>query len=243
MSAQEIADNIARIQVEIAAACAKANRDPADVTLVAVSKRKPATDILAAIAAGVQHFGENRVNEANEKVPFINEQVEEKPIWHMIGHVQSRKAKAVVPLFDIVEAVDSVKVAEKLSQQAVVYDKTLPILLEINISGEEAKQGFTASNWQADDAIKAALWEDIRTILALPALEVRGLMTMAPFYSKMEDTRPIFASLSELRQIIIEDFDVNMAELSMGMTNDYPVAIEEGATMIRVGRAIFGERI
>lgn len=242
MSNHKIAENIARIRENIATACAKAQRDPAGVTLVAVSKRKPTTDILVALEAGVQHFGENRVNEAREKVPFINQQAGQKPIWHMIGHVQSRKAKVVVPLFDVVESVDSVEIAQKLSQLAEARDKVLPILLEMNISGEETKQGFAAFNWQADAAIKDALWDNIRAVLALPALEVRGLMTMAPFYDRIEDTRPIFAGLSEMHQAIKDDFDVTMAELSMGMTNDYPVAIEEGATMIRIGRAIFGER-
>lgn len=237
-----IADHIAHIQETIATACARADRDPSEVTLVAVSKRKPTADILAALAAGVRHFGENRVNEAQEKIPFVNGQVEAPPIWHMIGQVQSRKAKLVVPLFDVVESVDRVEIAEKLSQLAAAHEKVLPILLEMNISGEEAKQGFAASRWRTDAGAKAALWESIRQILALPALDVRGLMTMAPFYDDMEDTRPTFAALAELHQAIIDDFDVTMGELSMGMTNDYPVAIQEGATMIRIGRAIFGER-
>lgn len=238
----DIASNIARIQERIATACAGAGRDPANITLVAVSKRKPTTDIVVALEAGLTHFGENRVEEARQKIPVVNEMASERPIWHMIGHVQSRKAKFMPALFDIVEAVDSVQLAERLSRMGAVAERRLPILLEINVSGEASKQGFAAHGWQKDPAIKDRLYHDMRALFELSHIEVRGLMTMAPFYDNMEDTRPTFADLAALREALEADLHVSLPELSMGMTNDYPVAIEEGATSLRIGRAIFGPR-
>jgi PLP dependent protein len=236
-----IADNIKRVQDQIADACARAKRDPAEVTLVAVSKRKPVSAIQAALAAGVQHFGENRVEEASEKIPQVRADAPQ-PIWHMVGHIQSRKAKQVVPLFNVVQSVDSLKLAKKLSSLAQEQHLLLDALLEVNTSGEAEKYGFAAHNWQADAEVRATLWDEMREVLALPNLNVRGLMTMAPFYEDMQATRPTFVGLAELRAALYADFSADLPELSMGMTNDYPVAIEEGATLIRIGRAIFGER-
>ncbi len=237
-----IKDNIARVQEKVTAACARAGRDPAQVTLIAVSKTHPPAAIQAAMAAGVQHFGENRVEEASTKIPMVNQAAEKLPTWHMIGHVQSRKAKLVLPLFDVVHSVDSVKLAEKFSTLALEQQKSLSILLEVNISGEEVKDGIQAANWSHDAAVKAPLWQTVQQISALPGIELRGLMTMAPFYDDAEQTRPIFADLAALRAALSADFGLPLPELSMGMTNDYMVAIEEGATLIRIGRAIFGER-
>lgn len=237
-----ISENIAQVQLEIADACARVGRDAADVTLVAVSKRKPASDVLTAIEAGLRHFGENRVEEAQQKIPHINAMASVTPTWHMIGHVQNRKAKFLPRLFQVVHSVDSVKLAEKLSGFGYMSDQPLPVLLEMNVSGEASKQGFAAAGWQHNVQIRAALWEEMRQVLALPGLEVRGLMTMAPFYDNMEQARPVFAELAKLRATLREEFDAPLPELSMGMTNDYPVAIEEGATIVRIGRAIFGER-
>ncbi|MGJ3238497.1 MAG: YggS family pyridoxal phosphate-dependent enzyme [Anaerolineae bacterium] len=237
-----ISDNIASVQDEIASACSRVGRNTDTVKLVAVSKTHPPEMILEAIDAGLTDFGENRVEESQKKVPQVNEQVANAPTWHFIGHIQSRKAADVTALFDVVHSVDRIKIARYLSDKGQEQDRHLSALIEINISGEDAKYGFNGYNWQIDQRVRDALWQNIRTMLDLPHLDIRGLMTMAPFYDKMETTRPIFAGLAELRDELQSSLGIALPELSMGMTNDYPVAIEEGATMIRVGRAIFGER-
>ncbi|MEO8610804.1 MAG: YggS family pyridoxal phosphate-dependent enzyme [Chloroflexota bacterium] len=237
-----IAENIAQIQKNIVDACARADRDPHAVTLIAVSKTHPAEAVLEAIAAGAQHFGENRVEEAEIKIPLVNGQISVPITWHMIGHIQSRKAKDVVPLFGYVHSVDTLKLAAKLSAAVLDVGKKLAILLEVNVSGEESKYGFQASAWHENAAVRAALWEEMGQMLKLPGLRVRGLMTMAPIAEDMEQTRPVFSSLAQLRAALVNDFAVDLPDLSMGMTDDYPVAVEEGATLVRVGRAIFGER-
>jgi pyridoxal phosphate enzyme (YggS family) len=237
-----ISDNLRRVQDTIADACARAGRAPSAVTLVAVSKTHPVEAVLEAMEAGAQHFGENRVEEAETKIPAVAAQVPQPPTWHMIGHIQSRKAKEVVPLFDRVHSVDTVKLAGKLSALAVEAAKSLDVLLEINVSGEASKSGFDASGWAKDSAARDRLWEEIGAVLALPGLRVGGLMTMAPIVEDMEQARPVFANLAALRAALAESFGCALPDLSMGMTDDYPVAIEEGATLVRVGRAIFGER-
>jgi PLP dependent protein len=241
-SAEEIAGNVARLQEKIAAACARVGRDPSDVLLVAISKKKTPADIAQAAAAGLQHFGENRVEEAQEKIPEVRAAVTAPLVWHMVGHIQSRKARDVLRLFDMAHSVDSVKLAERLSRLATERDRTLDALVQINISGEAAKSGLQAVSWETDEAGRVRLWDEIGYILGLPGLRVRGLMTMAPIVADPEQTRPVFAGLAALRAALAESFDNPLPELSMGMTDDYAVAIEEGATMIRIGRAIFGER-
>ncbi|MEL6307048.1 MAG: YggS family pyridoxal phosphate-dependent enzyme [Chloroflexota bacterium] len=242
IEAQAIKDNIARVQAEIATACAKVNRDPNEITLVAVSKKKPVRDILSAMDAGLTHFGENRLREAQMKIPAIAQQTDKEAIWHMIGHIQSRKAKHVVPLFDTIHSLDRPKIADYMSEVAVENEKTASVFIQVNISGEDAKYGYELSNWQTDSAVREAFWQEVKAILTLPNLEIRGLMTMAPYSNKAEDSRPIFAELAILHDSLREDFGLALPDLSMGMTNDFAVAIEEGATMIRVGRAIFGTR-
>ncbi|MCB9453889.1 MAG: YggS family pyridoxal phosphate-dependent enzyme [Anaerolineaceae bacterium] len=237
-----ISEHIQRVQEQITTACARAGRDPSEVTLVAVSKTHPAAAVLAAVEAGLQHFGENRVEEASEKLPVVNQQVSAPLTWHMIGHVQSRKAKLVLPLFDVVHSVDSVKLAEKFSMLAGEQGQTLDILLEVNVSGEASKYGFEASGWERDAAVREAFIQQVAGVNALPGLRLRGLMTMAPIMVEAEQTRPVFASLAGLRATLVEALTIELPELSMGMTDDYPVAIEEGATLVRIGRAIFGER-
>ncbi len=238
-----IAGNIAEVRAAIAAACDRAGRSPSEVALVAVSKTHPAEAVLAAAAAGVQHFGENRVEEAQSKIPQVNRRAASPLVWHMVGHVQSRKARDVLPLFQVVHSVDSLKLAARLSRLAVESGARLDILMEINISGETSKGGFTACDWAADQAVRELLWHEMAQVLALPGLNVRGLMTMAPLVADMEQARPVFAGLAALRRALAETFGVALPDLSMGMTDDYPVAVEEGATMVRVGRAIFGERL
>jgi hypothetical protein len=213
-----------------------------DVTLVAVSKTKPVEDIVAALEAGIVHLGENRVEEALLKAPQVEQAAKVRPVWHMIGHVQSRKARDLIPLFQIIESVDRLKLAEKLSTLAAEHEIRQAVLLEINISGEDAKYGFNAYQWQQDERVRDLLLREIEAVVRLPGLDVRGLMTMAPFYDEMDATRPVFSSLYELREVLRAELGLPLPILSMGMTNDYPVAIEEGATMVRIGRAIFGER-
>jgi len=232
---------VSRVLETIAEACARAGRDPAAVTLIAVSKTQPASAILEVVEAGVQHFGENRVEEAETKIPAVNA-VSPRPLtWHMIGHLQSRKARLALPLFRQVHSVDSLKLAGKLSALAAEAGQTLDVLLEMNVSGETAKYGFWAADWQTNDETRRRLWSEVEQILALPGLNVHGLMTMAPIVPEMEQTRPIFARLAALRDALAEAFNRPLVDLSMGMTDDYPVAVEEGATLVRIGRAIFGE--
>jgi pyridoxal phosphate enzyme (YggS family) len=237
-----IADNIAQVRSEIAAACARVGRSIDTVTLIAVSKTHPREDVIAAAQAGITHFGENRVEEAESKIPAVNAALAVPPAWHMIGHIQSRKARLVLPLFDVAHSVDSFKVAEKLARHAEEMDRTLDIFLEVNVSGEESKEGLAGIGWEDQADVRAALWPICQQILALPGLNVRGLMTMAPYEAEPEETRPVFRSLARLRDALRSDLGAALPDLSMGMTNDYAVAIEEGATLVRVGRAIFGER-
>lgn len=237
-----IAANIAQVQAQIAAACARAHRSPAEVTLIAVSKTHPAEAVLAAAQAGISHFGENRIEEAESKIAAVGAGLSPRPVWHMIGHIQSRKAKLIPPLFDVVHSVDTLKLAEKLAKQAEEMNRSLDVFLEVNISGEDSKEGLAAHGWEQNAVVREALWPVVQQILALPGLHVRGLMTMAPYEAEPEATRPVFRDLARLRAALRESFGAALPDLSMGMTNDYAVAIEEGATLVRVGRAIFGER-
>jgi len=237
-----IHENIKRVQDCIAASCARVDRDPSEITLVAVSKQQTAAAILEAIEAGLKHLGENRVEEGIAKIPQVNERANTDVIWHMVGHVQSRKAKQVVSHFDIVQSVDSLKLAKRLSRFAYEGNRSLNVLLEINVSGEASKYGFAGYNWQRDDSVKERLWREARGIAALPNIETTGLMTMAPFAAEEKTIRRTFADLRGLRDDLAREVGLPLPVLSMGMTDDYHIAIEEGATMIRVGRAIFGER-
>lgn len=237
-----IADNIKRVQDSVAKACASARRDPAEIVLVAVSKQKSAADILAAVEAGLQHFGENRVEEGRDKIEQVNASARRPLTWHMVGHVQSRKAKQALPWFDVIQSVDSLRLARKLSRLAQDRNRSLDILLEMNVSGEASKYGFVACEWYHNNAVKDQLWQEVDEIAKLPHIHVKGLMTMAPFDADMESAPAVFADLSALRGELANSLGIPLPELSMGMTNDYPAAIKEGATMIRIGRAIFGER-
>ncbi len=240
----EIAHNLAQVQERIAEAALRVGRDPSEVTLVAVAKTFPPEAVIAAYQAGVRHFGENRVEEGAAKIPAVHAAISgPRPTWHMVGHVQSRKAKAVVAHFDYVHSVDRPKIAQRLSRFAQEAGQTLPVLLECNVSGEESKFGFDLQNWERDEARQEAFFAAVEEILALPALVVTGLMTMAPFVADPETVRPVFASLRALLETLRERFPAHdWRHLSMGMTDDFEVAIEEGATMVRIGRAIFGRR-
>jgi len=238
-----LAERLSLVHANIAAACAHANRPVDSVTLIAVSKTHPAESVLTAIASGQLQFGENRVEEAEAKIPAVRAETTAQLVWHMIGHVQSRKAREVVALFDCVHSLDSLKLAERYSRFAVELGRSISVLLEINVSGEASKSGFEAASWQNDRAQRESLWNDIRNIIKLPAIHVEGLMTIAPIVDDMNQARPVFIALRNLRDALATDFPgAAWTSLSMGMTDDYPVAIEEGATLVRIGRAIFGPR-
>jgi hypothetical protein len=228
--------NLRAVQERIAAAAHRAGRDPAEIILVAVTKTQSPSVIQMAYDLGVRHFGENRVEEAGTKVGGLPGDI----TWHMIGHIQSRKAKQVVSLFELVHSVDSVKLARRLDRFAAERSGPLPVLLECNISGEESKYGFDVSRWDDDSTQWNAMVASVKEIAALPNLQPRGLMTMAPIVADPEQVRPVFSRLRQLRDELANAFPrVDWGQLSMGMTDDFQVAIEEGATMVRVGRAIF----
>jgi pyridoxal phosphate enzyme (YggS family) len=231
-------DNLHRVQDRVAAAAARAGRDPAAITLVAVSKTHPVDTLLEAYALGVRHFGENRVAEALGKLPAFRHAVPDaQATFHMIGHLQSRKAEPAVTLFDWVHSVDNLKLARRLDRFAGEQHKQMPVLLEVNVSGEASKYGL-------DRAHIDELHRAVDELSTLSHIRLAGLMTMAPIVSDPELTRPVFRGLRDLRdELQRRDSAVHLPHLSMGMTDDFEVAIEEGATLIRVGRAIFGERL
>jgi hypothetical protein len=244
----DIEANLRDVQRRIAEAAGRGGRDPAEITLVAVTKTFTVNYIQAAYELGVRHFGENRVGEAAEKIPIVNQWVEEHaflPItWHMVGHLQSRKAKDAIQLFDLIHSVDTLKLAERLDRLCGHEGRIMPILLEANVSGEEGKYGFALERWAEDEKQRERFFATVEEILALPQVEVQGLMTMAPIVADPEEARPCFRRLRRLRDALAERFPgEHWRHLSMGMTDDFEVAIEEGATMVRIGRAIFGERL
>jgi pyridoxal phosphate enzyme (YggS family) len=250
-----LAENIHQVQDRIARVCARAGRAPSDVTLVAVSKTFPAEVVIEAYRLGLRDFGENRVEEAVPKISSVKSQISNSPwlanqqaaiqnpkseiAWHLVGHLQSRKACDAIELFDMIHSVDSVKLADKLSRLCVEASRVMPILLECNVSGEETKYGFSVA--RAED--KPRWMAEVEAILALPGVRVEGLMTVAPIVADAEDARPVFRALRQLRDELAARFpQAGWRHLSMGMTDDFEVAIQEGATMVRIGRAIFGER-
>ena len=240
----DIKQNLEGIRTRIAEAAMHAGRNPEGVRLVAVTKTFSPDVVLEAYEAGVRDFGENRVAEGIGKIKAVEQRLSgERPTWHMVGHVQSRKASQVAQHYDYVHSVDRLKVAWRLSRYAEQAGRTIPVLLECNVSGEASKYGFALKSWQQEDALLRAFFSDVSEILALPALEVRGLMTMPPYVEDPEEVRPLFASLRALRDALQERFQtVDGRHLSMGMTDDFEVAVEEGATMVRIGRGLFGPR-
>ncbi|HMQ31216.1 MAG TPA: YggS family pyridoxal phosphate-dependent enzyme [Chloroflexaceae bacterium] len=235
-----VAERLARVRERIAMAAARAGRNPAAITLVAVTKTHPPALIAEAVAAGATDLGENRVQEAAAKIPALAGAL--SPRWHLIGHLQRNKARPAAELFDLIHSVDSLRLAEALARHAAP-DRRLPVLLQVNVSGEASKEGFDLPGGPANRAGLDALLPAVEGILALPGLEVRGLMTIAPIGPTPEAARPTFAALRELRDELARRYASALwGELSMGMTDDFEAAIAEGATIVRVGRAIFGER-
>lgn len=262
---KQLEANLRSVQDRIAAAARRSGRDPEDVTLVAVTKTVSPERIVAAYELGLRHFGENRVEEAVPKIQmvarllrketrfgaengFLGSAAEEPVTWHMIGHLQRRKVRDAVGPFALIHSVDSVRLASEISKRCAGLAKVMPILLEVNTSGEAAKFGF------AMDEVEAAVAE----ITRLPWIRIEGLMTMAPIVERPEQARPYFRALRELYDRVRDRFasdtpdapasggreggGIEWRHLSMGMTDDFEVAVEEGATLVRIGRAIFGER-
>lgn len=229
--ADEIKTNILNIRKRIATAATRAGRDSGTIQLMAVSKTVEPDRIRQALDAGITLLGENYVQEAREKIPAVGRPA----VWHMIGHLQTNKVKYVVNLFDWIHSVDRLELARELDKRAGQNNRKLNALIEVNVSGEASKNG----------AVPQQVLELVRQISILPNLSVRGLMTMPPYSDDPENSRPYFIALRRLRDEIVSAAvpGISMTELSMGMTDDFEVAIEEGTTIIRVGRAIFGDRI
>ena len=228
--AMSIESKLTEIRRQIRATALKAGRDPAAVRLVAVSKTKPAEMVNEAVRAGQRLFGENYVQELAAKAPAVAQPVE----WHFIGHLQSNKVRQIAGLVTMIHSVDRLSLAEEIDRQWAKLGKSCEVLVQVKVSGETTKSGTTT----------AAAVELLRGVATLPRLRVRGLMTMPPFFDDPEAARPYFRALRQLSEEIgrLAIPGVAMAELSMGMSGDFEVAIEEGATLVRVGSAIFGER-
>jgi pyridoxal phosphate enzyme (YggS family) len=224
----ELHENLARIRGRIERACERSGRQPESVRLMAVSKNQPPSRVAEAAAEGLTLFGENRIQEAKVKIPQCSGRLE----WHFIGHLQSNKARDAVSLFRVVQGVHSLALAEELQKQAAKQARSLPILLEVNVAGESSKFG-----WHPD-----RLLAEFLQLNALSRLEVHGLMTIAPYAVDPERVRPVFRRLRELRDRCADLLGAPLPVLSMGMSGDLEVAIEEGATLVRVGTALFGER-
>jgi PLP dependent protein len=221
-SAKDVAANLEQVRARIVEAAERARRDPSSVRLIGVSKTFPATAVVAAVRAGLPDIGENRVQEAMAKASDVAA-AGVSPTWHLIGHLQTNKVRPALDLFDCIHSIDSLRLATAVSRQA---RKPMDVLLEVNVAGEATKTGFAP-----DDVLAAA-----NEIAALPNIALRGLMTVAPESANPEDVRPVFRELRRLNE------QLGYNELSMGMSGDFEVAISEGATMVRIGRAIFGTR-
>ena len=225
-----VSDNLLLVKERIKTAALKAGRDSSEIKLVAVSKKVGVEKIKDAVSAGATLLGENYVQEAKKKIAEIGRSVE----WHMIGHLQTNKVKDAINLFDMIQSVDRIGLAEEINKRAKRHNKRIRVLIEVNISGEATKSGI-----EREKVISL-----VSEIAGFTNIEVEGLMTMPPYFTDPQDARPYFKLLRELREEIERQrfANVSMKELSMGMSNDFEVAIEEGATIVRVGTAIFGAR-
>lgn len=223
------AENLAAIQQRIQAACARAGRDENAVTLLAVSKTHPPETIREAVDCGQILFGENKVQEAKAKIPFCPG----KARWQFIGHLQSNKVRDAVDLFEMIQGVDSLNIAKEISKRAEQAGKTMPILLEVNVAGEASKFGYKPEQ----------MLLEMNALNALPRIEIHGLMAIPPFTPVPERARPYFQKLRELKEHAEAAIGAPLLQLSMGMSGDFEVAIEEGSTMVRIGTALFGERL
>ena len=224
----DLAANLESVNARIRATCERVKRDPASVTLLAVSKGQPPERIREAADLGLTLFGENRVQEAKAKIPLCPGKLR----WHMIGLLQSNKARDAVHLFEMIHSLDSLPLAQELNKSADKLAKTVPVLLEVNAAGEASKFGFKPEQ----------LLAELEAINALRRVEVQGLMTMAPWSPEAEKVRPVFRRLRELKEECEKILTAPLLHLSMGMSGDFEVAIEEGATLVRLGTILFGSR-
>jgi pyridoxal phosphate enzyme (YggS family) len=225
-----VAENLKHLLHRIEAACARCGRDPQEITIVAVTKTKPLAQIQAAIEAGITHFGENRVQEAATKIPLIKAPVN----WHLVGTLQTNKVKKALELFHIIESVDSFHLAQEIERRAEQLNKIVPVLIEVNTSQEPTKHGVPPAN----------LFDLISAVRELPRLKLEGLMTIGPGWAvnDPEASRPCFELLARLRNEAQQKFGIALPHLSMGMSSDFEVGIESGATLVRIGTALFGPR-
>ena len=223
-----VAENLDLIQQRIRAACGRAGRDPSSVTLLGVTKGQPPDAVNEAARLGLTSFGENKIQEAKAKIPLCSG----KAHWHFIGHLQTNKCRDAVGLFEMIQSVDSLYLAEEISKRAEQASKTMPILLEVNLAGEASKFGYAPEK----------LLAELNQLNALTKIEVHGFMTVPPWSPNAENVRPVFRQLRELKERAEQMLGAPLPHLSMGMSGDFEVAIEEGATIVRVGTALFGPR-
>jgi PLP dependent protein len=223
-----VAENLERVREQIARAAAKSGRTTDDVELVAITKTHPADKVREAIETGQTLFGESRVQEARVKIPELPSNLR----WHFVGHLQKNKIRHALPLFEMIHSVDSLLLAQDINRIAEEEGMHPRVLLEVNVAGEGSKFGFKPETLRAE----------MESLLAMPRLSILGLMTIPPLAEEPEASRKHFVQLRKLRDYLQTEFRVDLAQLSMGMTQDYAVAVEEGATLVRVGTAIFGER-
>jgi len=223
-----LAANLNLIRQRMAAACARAGRDPGSITLLPVTKGQPPEMVTEAAKLGLTLFGENKVQEAGAKIPLCPSRLR----WHMIGHLQTNKCRAAVELFEMIQSVDSLHLAQEINQRAGQSGKILPVLLEVNVAGEASKFGYQPKQ----------LISDMPQLNALSRLEIHGLMTVPPWTPEAENARPVFRQLRELKKQCEQILGAPLPHLSMGMSGDFEIAIEEGATIVRIGTALFGPR-
>jgi len=223
-----ILDNLERVREQIAQAAAKAGRDVKDVELVVIAKTHPAEKVREAVEAGQTLFGESRVQEARAKISELSSNIR----WHFVGHLQKNKVRQALPLFEMIHSVDSLALAQDINRIAEEEGLYPRVLLEVNVAGEGSKFGFGPAD----------LREQMEALLALPRLSIEGLMCIPPLAVESEDSRKFFVEVRELRDSLEKEFNMKLPQLSMGMTQDFPIGIDEGATLVRVGTAIFGER-
>jgi pyridoxal phosphate enzyme (YggS family) len=224
-----LAENLDLIRQRIRAACARVGRDEKSVTLLAVSKTHPPETIREAVDCGQLLFGENKIQEAKAKIPLCPG----KARWHFIGHLQSNKVRDAVEMFEMIQGVDSLAIAKEISKRAEQSAKTMPVLIEVNVAGEASKFGYAPEK----------LLAEFNELNVLPRIEVHGLMAIPPFTPVPEKARPYFQKLRQLKERAEAVLGAPLTHLSMGMSGDFEVAIEEGATLVRVGTALFGERL
>jgi PLP dependent protein len=223
-----VAENLERVSDQIMQSAAKASRPANDIELVAITKTHPAEKVRKAVDAGHTLFGESRVQEARAKIPELPSNLR----WHFVGHLQKNKIRHALPLFELFHGVDSLALAQEINRIAAEEGTHPGVLLEVNVAEEGSKFGFKAGTLRAE----------MESLLALPRLSIEGLMCIPPLAEEAESSRKFFVRLRELRDSLEKEFDVNFPYLSMGMTQDFSIAVEEGATLVRVGTAIFGER-